>query len=64
MKIGEALKWNRTLTQLSLEGNIIGKEGVSMISESLKCNTTLTQLNLRCFRSKTNEQTMLLFTKK
>ena len=35
-----------TLTQLNLEDNRIGAEGVAQVGRALEANTTLTQLNL------------------
>ena len=44
--IGEALKVNTSLTQISLEGNKIGDEGGKAIGEALKVNTSLTEIHL------------------
>ena len=44
--IGEALKVNTSLTEISLGGNNIGDEGGKAIREALKVNTSLTKIVL------------------
>jgi len=45
-EIGEVLKTNTTLTQLSLNGNKLGDAGGRSLAMALRTNTTLTQLSL------------------
>ena len=44
--LAEAMKVNKTLTQLYLGNNNIGDAGAAFLSEAIKVNTTLTQLSL------------------
>ncbi|KAF9928709.1 hypothetical protein BGZ67_006820, partial [Mortierella alpina] len=45
--LAEALKINKTLTNLNLQGNAIGVNGERALAEALKINKTLTNLNLQ-----------------
>jgi len=45
--LAEALKVNKTVTNIVLEANLIGNEGTQALAEALKVNTTLTNINLR-----------------
>jgi len=44
--IAEALKINRILTQIKLDGNQFGEGGATAIAEALKINRTLTHIDL------------------
>ena len=44
--LAEAIKVNKTLTDLNLSNNNIGNAGVTSVAEAIKVNKTLTDLNL------------------